>query len=172
MQRQEAGTDAAALANAVAAAAEGYPFPTNLDRDQPIGGLTPLAQTEILGRALAEDWEPALVDDARRVRTLAGERGHPVTFDGPTAGELRDKVVLVSGGFGRGGRRRRAAVVAGASVVVTGRRADVDEAAAAELRALGGEDARFVPADITDVEQARGSVHRTVEAYPGGSTAW
>ena len=64
VRRQEAGADAAALANAVAAAAEGYPFPTNLDRDQPIGGLTPLAQTEILGQALAESWEPARVDDA------------------------------------------------------------------------------------------------------------
>jgi ectoine hydroxylase-related dioxygenase (phytanoyl-CoA dioxygenase family) len=64
VRRQEAGADAAALANAVAAAAEGYPFPTNLDRDQPIGGLTPLAQTEILGQALAEGWEPARVDDA------------------------------------------------------------------------------------------------------------
>ena len=64
VRTQEAGADAAALANAVAAAAEGYPFPTNLDRDQPIGGLTPLAQTEILGQALAEGWEPARVDDA------------------------------------------------------------------------------------------------------------
>ncbi len=63
-ERQEAGADAAALAHAVAAAAEGYPFPTNLDRDQPVGGLTPLAQTEILAQALAEGWEPARVDDA------------------------------------------------------------------------------------------------------------
>jgi ectoine hydroxylase-related dioxygenase (phytanoyl-CoA dioxygenase family) len=64
VRRKEAGADAAALANAVAAAAEGYPFPTNLDRDQPIGGLTPVAQTEILGQAVAEGWEPARVDDA------------------------------------------------------------------------------------------------------------
>ena len=63
-QRQQAGADPAALGNAVAAAAEGYPFPTNLDRDQPIGGLTPLAQTEILAQALAEGWEPARVDEA------------------------------------------------------------------------------------------------------------
>jgi ectoine hydroxylase-related dioxygenase (phytanoyl-CoA dioxygenase family) len=63
-QRQEAGADPAGLANAVAAAAEGYPFPTNLDRDQPIGGLTPPAQTEILTQALAERWEPARVDEA------------------------------------------------------------------------------------------------------------
>lgn len=63
-QRKKAGADVATLANAVAAAAEGYPFPTNLDRDQPIGGLTPLAQTEILTQALAEGWEPGRVDEA------------------------------------------------------------------------------------------------------------
>jgi ectoine hydroxylase-related dioxygenase (phytanoyl-CoA dioxygenase family) len=63
-QRQEAGTAPAALARAVAAAAEGYPFPTNLDRDQPVGGLTPLTQAEILGRALAEGWEQARVGEA------------------------------------------------------------------------------------------------------------
>jgi len=53
--------DRAAVANAVAAAAEGYPFPTNLDRDQPIGGLTPLAQSDILLRALEEGWDAARV---------------------------------------------------------------------------------------------------------------
>ena len=88
-----------------------------------------------------------------------------MTFDGPTAGELQDKVVLVSGGPGRGGRRRPRRGCRRCECRrdrPAGRRC---EAAAAELRALGGEDARFVPADITDVEQARGSVHRTVEAY-------
>jgi len=63
-QRQQAGVDAAALANAVAAAAEGYPFPTNLDRDQPLGGLTPPSQAEIVTQALAEGWEPARVAEA------------------------------------------------------------------------------------------------------------
>ena len=50
--RLAAGTPFPLLANAVAAAAEGYPFPTNLDRDQPVGGLTPLAQTDIVLDAL------------------------------------------------------------------------------------------------------------------------
>jgi ectoine hydroxylase-related dioxygenase (phytanoyl-CoA dioxygenase family) len=58
-QRQQAGADAAALARVVAAAAEGYPFPTNLDRDQPVGGLTPLTQAEIARQALAEGWPAA-----------------------------------------------------------------------------------------------------------------
>ena len=60
--RRAAGADG--VEHAVAAAAEGYPFPTNLDRDQPIGGLSPLSQTEILRRALVEDWTPAAVEAA------------------------------------------------------------------------------------------------------------
>jgi ectoine hydroxylase-related dioxygenase (phytanoyl-CoA dioxygenase family) len=56
--RRAAGVDAAALANAVAASAEGYPFPTNLDLDANVNGLTPLSQAEIVTRALADDVEP------------------------------------------------------------------------------------------------------------------
>ncbi len=62
--RGSAGVDASALGQVVAVAAEGYPFPTNLDRDQPVGGLTPLTQGELLLRALDEDWEPARLDQA------------------------------------------------------------------------------------------------------------
>ena len=36
--------------------AEGYAFPTNLDRDQPIGGLAPETQAELVWRALSERW--------------------------------------------------------------------------------------------------------------------
>lgn len=39
----------------IAASAEGYGFPTNLDRDQPIGGISPETQAELVSRALAED---------------------------------------------------------------------------------------------------------------------
>jgi ectoine hydroxylase-related dioxygenase (phytanoyl-CoA dioxygenase family) len=49
-------TEAAA---AIASCAEGYPFPTNLDRDPPVGGLAPESQQELMHRALAEDWDPA-----------------------------------------------------------------------------------------------------------------
>ncbi len=68
-----AGAGEAALSNAIAAAADGYPFPTNLDRDQPIGGLTPLAQTELLAQALAENWSAERVNtelDAYAIRRL------------------------------------------------------------------------------------------------------
>lgn len=40
----------------VAASAEGYPFPTNLDRDVPIDRLTPPAQSDIMSTALLEMW--------------------------------------------------------------------------------------------------------------------
>ena len=38
---RSSGLDAAGIAAAVAASAEGYPFPTNLDLDQPVDGLDP-----------------------------------------------------------------------------------------------------------------------------------
>lgn len=53
---RQVGAAPAAIANVIAACAEGYSFPTNLDRDQPIGGLAPATQAEILGRAVSEGW--------------------------------------------------------------------------------------------------------------------
>ena len=44
----------AALDAAIAAAAEGYSFPTNLDTDPPIGGLAPETQAGLMRRFLAE----------------------------------------------------------------------------------------------------------------------
>lgn len=40
----------------IASSAEGYPFPTRLDRDPPLGGLAPASQQQLLRQALAEDW--------------------------------------------------------------------------------------------------------------------
>jgi ectoine hydroxylase-related dioxygenase (phytanoyl-CoA dioxygenase family) len=62
------------LVAAVAASAEGYPFPTNLDLDQPVDGLTPVTQAELVHRALDEGWEPAalaaaIADYSARRRT-------------------------------------------------------------------------------------------------------
>jgi ectoine hydroxylase-related dioxygenase (phytanoyl-CoA dioxygenase family) len=53
---RDAGTAPEMIANVIAACAEGYAFPTNLDLDPPVGGLAPPAQADILGRAVAEDW--------------------------------------------------------------------------------------------------------------------
>jgi ectoine hydroxylase-related dioxygenase (phytanoyl-CoA dioxygenase family) len=52
----DAGADPPAVANVIAACAEGYAFPTNLDLDPPVGGLAPVTQAEILARAVAERW--------------------------------------------------------------------------------------------------------------------
>ncbi|MBY3109006.1 phytanoyl-CoA dioxygenase [Rhizobium laguerreae] len=47
------------IANAVAACAEGYSFPTNLDRDPPLGGLAPKTQAQLMHEALKEGWSDA-----------------------------------------------------------------------------------------------------------------
>ena len=48
--------DPAMAESAIAACAEGYAFPTNLDRDPPLGGLAPRSQQVLMALALAEDW--------------------------------------------------------------------------------------------------------------------
>ncbi len=53
LERKAAGWSDAALRRVVASVAEGYPFPTNLDLDQPVDGMTPLSQAEIVEQALA-----------------------------------------------------------------------------------------------------------------------
>jgi ectoine hydroxylase-related dioxygenase (phytanoyl-CoA dioxygenase family) len=58
LAQQAAGADEHSLRNVVAASAEGYAFPTNLDRDQPIGGLAPETQAELVWRALQAGWSP------------------------------------------------------------------------------------------------------------------
>ena len=47
------------VAHVIAACADGYPFPTNLDRDQPVGGLAPESQAAIATRCVAESWPGA-----------------------------------------------------------------------------------------------------------------
>jgi hypothetical protein len=67
------GIDERTLHNVVAASAEGYAFPTDLDRDQPIGGLAPETQAELVRRALREEWSPAALD--AELTAQAGRRG-------------------------------------------------------------------------------------------------
>jgi len=57
LERKTAGATDRELAPIIAAAAEGYPFPTNLDLDQPIGSLNPETQAELTWRALDEGWD-------------------------------------------------------------------------------------------------------------------
>ncbi len=59
-----AGTfDVEHVHNTIAACAEGYAFPTNLDRDPPVGGLAPESQQTLMGRALKERWAVARFAD-------------------------------------------------------------------------------------------------------------
>lgn len=70
-----AGVPIDELANVVAAATDGYPFPTNLDRDQPVGGLTPPSQYDIVMAALEADVDIAELRqrlDAHRQRRATG----------------------------------------------------------------------------------------------------
>ena len=53
---RSAGATESMIANVIASCAEGYSFPTNLDLDQPINGLAPMTQAEILGEAVAQCW--------------------------------------------------------------------------------------------------------------------
>ena len=62
LAQRAGGVDERTLRNVVAASAEGYAFPTNLDRDQPIGGLAPETQAELVWRALREGWPAEAVD--------------------------------------------------------------------------------------------------------------
>ena len=50
--------DSRGVGNVIAASAEGYAFPTNLDRDPPIGGLIPLSPAEQMQKALNEGLSP------------------------------------------------------------------------------------------------------------------
>ena len=51
-------------ANVIAACAEGYAFPTNLDRDQPMYGLAPASQAELLTEAVSNSWSSSVFAQA------------------------------------------------------------------------------------------------------------
>jgi ectoine hydroxylase-related dioxygenase (phytanoyl-CoA dioxygenase family) len=51
---QDGTLTASELTASIAATAEGYPFPTNLDRDPPVGGLAPESQQAFFKRAISE----------------------------------------------------------------------------------------------------------------------
>jgi hypothetical protein len=68
LKRKAEGASDAWLANVIAASAEGYPFPTNLDSDPPVDGLAPPSQADLVRRALCEGWPP----EALRAELRAG----------------------------------------------------------------------------------------------------
>ncbi len=61
---QGAGLTADQIACALAATADGYAFPTNLDRDPPIGGMAPKTQAQLMHEALLAGWSLAAVEVA------------------------------------------------------------------------------------------------------------
>ena len=61
------------IAAAIASCAEGYPFPTNLDSDPPLGGLAPKSQAKLFHEALEGGWDAARFNaalDAQAVKKL------------------------------------------------------------------------------------------------------
>ncbi|MET7652605.1 MULTISPECIES: phytanoyl-CoA dioxygenase family protein [unclassified Streptomyces] len=66
LKRRAQGADEEWLERVVAASAEGYPFPTNLDSDPPVDGLAPPTQADVVRRALREEWTPRALRDELR----------------------------------------------------------------------------------------------------------
>jgi ectoine hydroxylase-related dioxygenase (phytanoyl-CoA dioxygenase family) len=60
----DGGLTAQECANAVAACAEGYSFPTNLDRDPPLHGLAPETQAQLMLKAIGEKWSAEAFNEA------------------------------------------------------------------------------------------------------------
>jgi ectoine hydroxylase-related dioxygenase (phytanoyl-CoA dioxygenase family) len=72
-RRRAEGVGEEWLERVIAASAEGYPFPTNLDSDPPVDGLAPPSQADVVRRALREGWTPRALRDALRAGTVRRE---------------------------------------------------------------------------------------------------
>ncbi|GAA1423110.1 phytanoyl-CoA dioxygenase family protein [Streptomyces thermospinosisporus] len=66
LKRKAEGAGEEWLERVIAASAEGYPFPTNLDRDPPVDGLAPPSQADLVRRALREEWSPQTLREELR----------------------------------------------------------------------------------------------------------
>jgi ectoine hydroxylase-related dioxygenase (phytanoyl-CoA dioxygenase family) len=71
LRLKAAGAEETTLHTVVAACAEGYPFPTNLDLDPPVDGLAPPSQADTVRSALREEWDP---EELRRALRAGAER--------------------------------------------------------------------------------------------------
>ena len=72
---RSAGMQPREIGNVVAASAEGYAFPTNLDRDQPVDGMSPRTQAELVTDSLAADVPLAELRDGLS-RQQSGRESH------------------------------------------------------------------------------------------------
>ena len=64
----------AQIAAAIASSAEGYSFPTNLDRDPPLGGMAPRTMAALVAEALADRWDDQRLNaalDAQAARRVS-----------------------------------------------------------------------------------------------------
>lgn len=68
IEMAEAGQDRS-VANVIAASAEGYAFPSNLDLDQPMSGLAGETQAELVHRAVAARMDPSAFAEAQDALT-------------------------------------------------------------------------------------------------------
>jgi ectoine hydroxylase-related dioxygenase (phytanoyl-CoA dioxygenase family) len=66
--RASGALDGDEVGAAIASCAEGYPFPTNLDTDPPVGGLAPESQQHLMRRAIDEAWSEIAFCDAVRAQ--------------------------------------------------------------------------------------------------------
>lgn len=73
LSARAAGLPGREVANVVAASAEGYAFPTNLDRDRPVDGMSPRTQAELVTDALATDLPADLLVGQLREQLVARE---------------------------------------------------------------------------------------------------
>ena len=69
LSRKAGGMPPARVRDVLATSAEGYAFPTNLDRDPPVNGMSPATQADLVRRALGE----AVSVEELRVRLEAHE---------------------------------------------------------------------------------------------------
>ncbi|MEW2306689.1 phytanoyl-CoA dioxygenase family protein [Streptomyces sp. NPDC006655] len=72
-RRRSEGAGETWLEHVIAASAEGYPFPTNLDSDPPVDGMAPPSQADLVRRALREDWLPRVLRDELRAAAARRE---------------------------------------------------------------------------------------------------
>ncbi|MGW5201127.1 phytanoyl-CoA dioxygenase family protein [Streptomyces spiralis] len=66
LKRKAEGAGEDWLEHVIAASAEGYPFPTDLDSDPPVEGLAPPSQADLVRRAVREEWSPSALRDELR----------------------------------------------------------------------------------------------------------
>ncbi|MFG2971003.1 MULTISPECIES: phytanoyl-CoA dioxygenase family protein [unclassified Streptomyces] len=72
-RRRSEGAAEAWLEHVIAASAEGYPFPTNLDSDPPVDGMAPPSQADLVRRALREGWQTRTLRDELRAAAARRE---------------------------------------------------------------------------------------------------